>query len=82
MRSFGHALTIGLLIGSLCGCAQTPEACSGKQIYIGMPADQALPILQQCGKLSAAAAGGITSWIVRGHIVTVSPKGVMFISNM
>jgi hypothetical protein len=82
MRPFGHILTISLLIGSLCGCAQTPDACNGKDVYIGMAADQALPILQQCGKLSAQATGGITSWVFRDRVISVAPKGVMMIVNL
>jgi len=77
-----RTVAVVLLIGALCSCAQTPDACRGKEIYIGMSADQALPILQQCGKLSAAAVGGITTWVARGHIVTVTPKGVTMIVNL
>jgi hypothetical protein len=67
---------IGLLIAGLCGCAQTPDPCYGKDVYLGMPADQALPVLQQCGKLGAEAVGGISTWVFRDHIVVVTPKGV------
>jgi hypothetical protein len=77
-----RVLTIGLLTGTLWGCAQTPDACSGKVVYVGMPTDQALPILQQCGKLSAQAAGGITSWVFQDRVITVAPKGVMMIINL
>ena len=82
MRPFGHILTVGLLIGSLCSCTQTPDACSGRDVYIGMAADQALPILEQCGKLSAQAAGGVTSWVFRDQVISVAPKGVMMIVNL
>jgi hypothetical protein len=75
-------LTLCLLIGSLCGCAQTPDPCSGKEVYIGMAADQALQILQQCGRLSAQATGGITSWVFRDRVISVAPKGVTFIVNL
>jgi hypothetical protein len=47
-----------------------------------MAADQALPILQQCGKLSAQAAGDITSWVFRDRVISVAPKGVMMIVNL
>jgi len=47
-----------------------------------MPADQALPILQQCGKLGAQAVGGITSWVFRDRVISVAPKGVMSIVNL
>ena len=77
-----RVLTISLLIGCLGGCAQTPDACSGRDVYIGMPADQALAILQQCGKLSAQATGGITSWVFRDRVISVAPKGVTFIINL
>lgn len=74
--------TICLLLGSLCGCAETPDPCSGRDVYIGMPADQALPVLQQCGKLGAEAAGGITSWTFRDRVIGVTPKGVNMIVNL
>jgi hypothetical protein len=77
-----HILTVSLLIGSLCGCAETPDPCRGKDVYIGMAADQALPILQQCGKLRAQAAGGITSWVFRDRVIGVAPNGVMSIVNL
>jgi len=68
--------TIGLLIGGLCGCAQAADPCSGKDVYLGMPANQALPILRQCGKLGAESVGGISTWVFRDHIVVVTKKGV------
>jgi hypothetical protein len=74
-------LAISLLIGSLCGCAGN-DPCSGKDVYVGMPADQALPVLKECGKLQAQAMGGITAWVFRNRVIGVSPKGVASIVNL
>lgn len=81
-------LTISLLIAGLCGCAETPDPCRGKDVYLGMPADQALPILRQCGKLTSEGVGGIalggmTFWLFRDRSIFVTEKqGVMTIGNL
>ena len=69
-------LIVSLLITGLYGCAPAPDPCAGKDVYLGMSADQALPILQQCGKWGSEAIGGISVWTLQDHIVVVTPKGV------
>jgi hypothetical protein len=77
-----HIFALGLLIIPLCGCAGN-DPCAGKDVYIGMAAAQALPILQQCGKLQAQTAGGISGWVFRNRVITVSPaQGVASIVNL
>jgi hypothetical protein len=78
-----RVLLIGALLISLGGCAAPNDPCVGKSVYVGMPIDQALPILQQCGRLQAEAAGGISSWVFQNRVVTVEPKqGVSMIVNL
>jgi hypothetical protein len=54
-----HIFALSLLIVPLCSCAGN-DPCYGKEVYVGMAVAQALPILQQCGKLQAQTVGGIS----------------------
>ena len=77
-----HVFALSLFIVPLCGCIGN-DPCAGKDVYVGMAAAQALPILQQCGKLQAQAAGGISGWLFRNRVITVSPaQGVASIVNL
>jgi hypothetical protein len=67
-----HISALGLLIVPLCGCAGN-DPCAGKDVYVGMAAAQALPILQQCGKLQAQSVGGISGWVFRNRVISVTP---------
>jgi hypothetical protein len=46
-----------LLMATVGGCA-ADSRCADAAVYVAMSADQALPILQACGKLSGQDAFG------------------------
>ena len=57
--------------------------CADADIYVAMPADQALAILQACGKLSGQDAFGDSTWYFKNKVIEVTPThGVLMITNL
>lgn len=80
-RSTKHIFA-SLLMALLGGCAANSR-CADADIHVTMPADQALPMLQACGKLSGQDAFGDSTWSFKNKVIEVTPThGVLMITNL
>lgn len=77
----GCAAASGLPLSSAIPPADS--RCADAAVYVAMPADQALPILQACGKLSGQDAFGGSTWYFKNKVIGVTPThGVLMITNL
>jgi hypothetical protein len=67
-------LIVTLLMVQLSGCAEISR-CMNADIHVGMSTDQAMPILQSCGRLSSEDISGASIWYFDDKLVTIGPIG-------